>query len=126
MFAKRQPAVETVVGAGTTTRGEMNSKGTVRIDGRLEGRIRADWVFVGTPGIVAGDVVCRGMVVGGKVEGSVHAGELVDIKEHGQITGDIYTLKLCVSEGGVLEGHSYMAKSKEGEHKGVLPFASEK
>lgn len=126
MFAKRQPAVETIVGAGTVARGELNSKGTVRIDGTLEGRVRADWVFVGTPGVVAGDVVCRGMVVGGKVEGSVHAGELVDIKEHGQVTGDIHTLKLSVSEGGVLEGHSYMSKAKEVEHKGVLPFVSEK
>jgi cytoskeletal protein CcmA (bactofilin family) len=126
VFTKKQPAMETIIGVGSVTRGDLSTKGTVRIDGTLEGRIRADWIFIGTPGVVNGDIVCRGMVVGGKVEGSVHAGELVDIKENGQVTGDIYTSKLAVSEGAILEGHSYMSQAKGVEHKGVLPFISEK
>jgi cytoskeletal protein CcmA (bactofilin family) len=65
------------------------------------------------------------MIVGGKVEGTVHATELVDIKASGETLGDIYTLRLAVSEGGVFEGRSYMNKAKEADNRAVLPFLSE-
>jgi cytoskeletal protein CcmA (bactofilin family) len=126
MFGKRQPAMETVIGSGTFVSGELNSKGTVRIDGTLEGRVRADWIVVGQSGTVGGSITCRGVIVGGKTEGTIHANELVDIKEKGEVVGDIYTLRLAVSEGGTFEGHSYMNRTKEVERGGVLPFAHEK
>jgi cytoskeletal protein CcmA (bactofilin family) len=125
-FAIRQPAVETIIGAGSFLRGEVASKGTVRIDGTFEGRVRADWIVVGESGVVGGAVICRGMIVGGKIEGTIHAGELVDIKTTGSVSGDIYARRLAVSEGGVFEGHSYMNKAREAENRSVLPLVSEK
>jgi len=125
MFARKQPAVETVIGAGSFVRGELTSKGTARIDGTFEGRVRADWIIVGESRVICGTIVCRGMIVGGKVEGTVHATELVDIKASGETLGDIYTLRLAVSEGGVFEGRSYMNKAKEADNRAVLPFLSE-
>ena len=126
MFASRQPAIDTMIGAGSFIRGEVTSKGTVRIDGTFEGRVRADWVIVGESGVIMGAVACRGMIVGGKVEGTAHAGELVDIKTTGAFSGDIYSPRLAVSEGGLFEGHSYMNKTREAENRGVLPFVAEK
>ncbi len=126
MFGKRQPAMETIIGAGTFFSGELSSKGTVRIDGALEGRIRADWIIVGDSGTVVGNIICRGMIVGGKIEGTVHAAELVDIKASGGLLGEIHAARLAVSEGGTIEGHSYMNKANEIDHRGVLPFTSEK
>ncbi len=126
MFGKRQPAMETIIGEGTFFSGELSSKGTVRIDGALEGRIRADCIIVGDSGTIVGNVVCRGMVLGGKIEGTVHAAELVDIKANGSLFGEVHAARLAVSEGGAIEGHSYMNKTKETQEKGVLPFPSEK
>ncbi len=125
MFVKRQAAIETVIGAGSTVRGELKSEATVRIDGMFEGRVRADCVVIGQAGTVLGNIVCRAISVGGKIEGTVHAGELVDIKGTGEIIGDIYTLRLAVSEGGVMEGRSYMSRGRETERSSVLPFAVE-
>jgi cytoskeletal protein CcmA (bactofilin family) len=126
MFGKQQRAMETIIGEGTCFTGELSSKGTIRIDGALEGRIRADWIIVGDSGAIAGNAVCRGVIVGGKIEGIVHAVELVDIRAKGSIPGEIHTARLAVSEGGAFEGQSYMSKAQEGERKGVLPFANEK
>jgi cytoskeletal protein CcmA (bactofilin family) len=98
----------------------------MRIDGGFEGRVRADWIIVGESGVIGGTIVCRGMIVGGKVEGTVHAGELVDIKTTGFVSGDIYAPRLAISEGGLFEGHSYMSKTRETENRSVLPLVSEK
>lgn len=118
--------MQTIVGGDSMIRGDLNSRGTLRIDGTIEGRVRADWVVVGEPGTIRGDVVCRGVVVGGKVEGTIHSSELVDIKTKGQVFGEVYTARLTVSGGGVLEGRSYMIQSKETDGSGVLPFVLEK
>ncbi len=125
MFGKRQQTVETIIGEGTCFTGELTSKGTIRVDGVVEGRVRADWLIVGETGVIGGNAVCRCVIVGGKIEGSVHAAELVDIKSKGSILGDIHTARLAVSEGGAFEGQSFMNKAQEAG-KGVLPFAAEK
>lgn len=126
MLTRKQPVMETIIGIDSAARGELNTKGTLRVDGTAEGKVRADWVIVGEPGTIRGDVICRGIIVGGKVEGTIHASELVDIKGKGEIRGDIYAAKLAVSEGGVLEGHSYMNQTRESDRTSVLPFVTER
>jgi cytoskeletal protein CcmA (bactofilin family) len=126
MLIKRQPVMETIIGIDSTIRGDLNSKGTLRIDGTVEGRVRADWVVVGEAGRINGNIVCRGTIVGGKVEGIIRSSEIVDIKSKGAVLGDIYTVKLAVSEGGLFEGRSHMSREKEKEHGSVLPFLPEK
>lgn len=70
MFTKKQPDVETVIGGGSTIVGELRSTGTVRVDGVLEGGASVDWVIVGEGGLIRGNVICRGSVVGGGWKGT--------------------------------------------------------
>ncbi|NIT03463.1 polymer-forming cytoskeletal protein, partial [Candidatus Saccharibacteria bacterium] len=46
MFAKGEK-LESFIGQNTQFRGEMSTKGTLRIDGNVEGNINADWLIVG-------------------------------------------------------------------------------
>ena len=69
MFGKKQPRLETIIGPETTLQGELNTTGTVRIDGTLEGNVNAGWVIIGEKGSIKGDVTSKGMVVGGKITG---------------------------------------------------------
>lgn len=126
MFVKKQAAIETIIGASSIVRGELKSEATIRIDGMFEGRVRADCIVVGEAGTILGNIVCRAISIGGKIEGTIHARELADIKASGEVTGDIYAARLAVSEGGVLEGHSYMRKGQELERGSVLPFTAER
>ncbi len=109
MFGKKQPKLETIIGPDTTLTGELNTKGTVRIDGVLEGDLSAEWVIVGEKGCINGDVTARGMVVGGKVIGNSRSSDVVEIKQKGEVVGEIYTTNLIIMEGAVFEGHSYHA-----------------
>ncbi len=113
MFGKKQPRMETIIGPQTTLQGELNTTGTVRIDGMLEGNINAEWVIIGENGSIKGDVTAKGMVVGGKVKGNIRSGDVVEIKQKGEVFGEIYTTNLVIMEGAVFEGRSYMQRSKE-------------
>jgi len=122
MFGKKETTLMTVIGADSSLRGELQSKGTVRIDGTFDGNIQADWVIVGESGLIRGDVMSRGTTVGGKVEGSIRCSESAEITPKGQVRGDISTPKLSIGEGGLFEGRSHMLKAADAERSTVLPL----
>jgi len=113
MFGRSATKLETVLGADSTVKGEMVVRGTVRIDGNLEGDIRADWVIVGETGRIRGNVKARAIVVGGRVDGNIEGSEIIELKDKAQVIGEICTLKLSISEGALFEGQSSMKKRKE-------------
>ncbi len=113
MFKKTQQGVETLIGADTFIKGELNSKGTVRIDGSFEGIINADWVIVGESGRIKGDIKSRGTIIGGKVEGNINSSEVIEIKHKAEVHGEICTQKLSISEGAIFEGQSCMQRPEK-------------
>jgi cytoskeletal protein CcmA (bactofilin family) len=113
MFGRSATKLETVIGADSTVNGEMTVRGTVRIDGCLEGDIRADWVIVGETGRIRGNVRARTTVVGGRVDGNIESTEIVELKDKAQVIGEICTGNLAISEGALFEGQSSMKKRRE-------------
>jgi len=122
MFGKKETTLTMMIGADSSLRGELESKGTVRIDGTFDGTIQADWVILGESGLIRGDILSRGTLVGGKLEGSIRCSETVQITPKGKVRGDIFTPKLSVAEGGILDGSSHMMEAKEAERSTVLPL----
>jgi len=108
MFGKRSGNLETIIGDGTRVAGQVTVKGTIRVDGIVEGDVHADWVVVGETGRIVGNTRSRGMVVGGSVEGNIEAAESVELTGKSSMTGEIRTPKLSVSEGAVFDGCSRM------------------
>jgi cytoskeletal protein CcmA (bactofilin family) len=118
MFSsKKHPKLEVIIGSDTVIKGEMTSKGTVRIDGRFEGNLVAEAVIIGEGAYLLGDITSKTMLAAGRITGNVHSVESVEIQPRGEVCGDIYTSRLSVAEGGVFEGRSYMQKSRELEYK---------
>lgn len=105
---KNNEKLESFIGANSSFKGDIKTKGTIRIDGNMEGNVDSDWLIVGEKGILKGDVRANGVIVGGKVEGMVTAREIIEIKGKGEISGDINTPKLSVSEGAILNGKATM------------------
>lgn len=108
MFTRRSEKLESFVGENSHFIGNIETKGTIRIDGFLEGNIQADWVILGGKANVKGNIIARGIVLGGKIEGNLLAREVVDVKAQGVITGDIEAGKFLVMEGGILNGRVSM------------------
>jgi cytoskeletal protein CcmA (bactofilin family) len=113
MFGKGSRKLETIVGDGTRVAGQVSVKGTIRIDGIVEGDVHADWVVVGEAGKILGNTLTRGMVVGGSVEGNIEATETVELMGKASMTGEIHAPKLSIAEGAVFDGRSRMKSETE-------------
>lgn len=113
MIGKKQSSLETLIGQDSLFRGELVSKRVLRVDGVIEGNVQADFLIIGKTGSVKGDIFVRGVEVNGSVEGTIKAEEVVEIRPEGTVRGDIYTVKLIISEGALFAGHSYMRRPGE-------------
>ena len=109
---KGDPTQLTIIAVGTSITGDVVSEGIVKIEGRIEGSVRAaSQVLIAKGGLVAGDIHTREAVVGGEVQGSVHAEERVEIQSTASVEGDIVTLKIQIAEGGRVSGALKMIES---------------
>ena len=89
--------------------GDLDTGGSLRIDGKLEGNVRrADTVVIGVGASMTGDVHAREVVIGGTIIGNVHATERVELQATAIVTGDIVTQTILVQEGGVVNGRVLM------------------
>lgn len=108
-------SLETLIGQDSIIRGEIISKGVVRLDGTLEGSIQADYLILGRSGSVKGDMSAREIVIDGTVEGDLQAEELVEINPDGAVEGNIRTAKLIITEGAFFSGTSFMERPRKVE-----------
>ena len=130
MFRKGSKKLETIVGGDTRIAGKVYAEGTIRVDGVVEGDVQSDWVVVGETGRILGNARARGMVVGGSVEGDIHATETVELREKATMVGEIHAPKLTISEGAVFDGRVRMkgdvepAGNQEGNIRSLIPSKS--
>jgi len=120
MFSKDTEKRESLIGANTDFQGELNVKGTLRVDGQVDGRLNAECVILSETAVVKGEITAKKIIVGGKVEGNLRAQEILEIRAKGKVLGDIFTNKLSVMQGGEFNGKIEM---KIDESK-VLDFQS--
>ena len=118
LLARRSGPTSTPAPAGTgyslldaqlSVSGDLDTVGSLRIDGKLEGNVRrADTVVLGVGATMSGDVHAREVVIGGTITGNVHATERVELQATAIVTGDILTQTILVQEGGVVNGRVLM------------------
>lgn len=124
MLGGKAKKLETIIGKDSEFRGEVSATGTVRIDGTVEGNIRADWVVVGETGTIRGNIRSRGTVTGGRIEGNIDASEITELKPGSNVCGEIRTGKLVISEGAVFDGISRMNADERQTADGEVIFMS--
>jgi cytoskeletal protein CcmA (bactofilin family) len=94
-----------LLNANLTLTGDIESDGTVRIDGRLEGSVRrAAVVILGTGATIKGNITAREVLVGGTVEGNIDAADRIELQPSAVVTGDIEAGAILIREGGVVRG----------------------
>jgi cytoskeletal protein CcmA (bactofilin family) len=85
--------------------GDIDTDGSLRIDGNLDGTIRrADTVVLGVGARMRGNVHAREVIIGGAITGNVFATERVELQPTAIVNGDITTQVVLVQEGGVVNG----------------------
>ena len=86
-------------------RGDIETDGTIRVDGRVEGHAhRAGTLIVGTGGGVVGDVDAREVIVAGTIEGNVTATQRIEIESGAAVHGEIRAGAMLLRDGGAVNG----------------------
>ena len=107
--------VVSVIGPGMEIVGDIKCDGTVRVEGRVEGSIKATKsVVVGKDGTVKGDIETQDVVVAGAVTGTVFGASRVELQETCRVEGDIRSRRVKLDEGGTVEGRLHMGSEAAG------------
>ena len=105
----------TLIGEDAVVHGTLCVKGSLRVEGMVEGDIAdAVTVEIGKKGRVKGNVAAEAVSVAGLLEGDVLASRHVEILAQARLAGNIRTRALRVEDGAFFEGSCSM-RSAQGE-----------
>ncbi len=94
-----------VIDARLVVHGDIETDGTVRVDGRVEGTThRADTIIVGPGGAVWGNIEARDIAVAGTIHGNVRATGRLEIEPGAAIEGEVHAATMVLHEGGAVNG----------------------
>ena len=117
-----QSRVTSILGEGTSWKGEITGKGGIRIEGLFEGTIDLDGlIIVSRTGRVESELIkADSVIVGGSVRSDIEANR-VEIRSTGKVWGDVKAARFTTEEGAYLRGKIQM----EEESPRDLPAAED-
>lgn len=99
-------SINSIIGRGSTIRGDMKINGFMRIDGDLDGNLETTGnVIVGENARINGNITAKSITVSGIVKGNIIAPESVRLLSTCAVIGDIQTHRLQADENVILHGH---------------------
>lgn len=106
-----QDTVISIVGPGMTVVGDVDTDGTLRVEGRVEGTIRAGKaVVVGKEGEVDGRVFTQDAVIAGRVTGSIQAASRLELQATARVEAEVRARRMQLEEGAELNGPLMMGE----------------
>ena len=101
-----------MIGKDTVIKGDVESSGDIRVDGKLIGSLKVNGkVIVGPTGAVEGDIYCKQAELSGLVKGVLKCEELTTLKSTSKVELDMITKQLCIEVGAVFTGKCQMSQT---------------
>lgn len=99
----------TLIGSGTTLKGDISSNSDLRIDGTIIGNIRSSAkIVIGASGVVEGDLEGNQADIVGKVSGNIKVKDILQLRGDCVVSGNIYANKLQVEPTATFNGQCHM------------------
>ncbi len=107
--------VTSILGEGTSWKGDISGSGGIRIEGLYEGTIELEGlIIVDQKGRVECDLIkADTVIVAGAVRSNIQA-KRVEIRSTGRVWGDVTTVKFTTEEGAYLRGKIQMEEEEKG------------
>ena len=104
----------TVIGPDATFKGELTFESSARLMGKIDGTITAKGrLEVSAGSECKATISAKEIIVHGHIQGNVEAGDLVELKPKGMITGDIVAARMSMAEGAAIDGHCRIGVSNK-------------
>src|SRR5262245_35315575 len=98
--------------------GRYTCAGTVVLNGKLKGEIRArDTLIIGVTGRVQAAVQAGHLIVYGEIVGNVTATTRVELKSGARVTGDITAPEIVMEKGVLLRGQCRMDSPQKSDRE---------
>lgn len=111
-MADTNPVGTLLVGEGVFMNGTIKVPGLATIDGKIEGAITADTIYITANGAIKGKTTADHIRVGGEITDTTVANKTLVVESAGTITGSITYADLEIKKGGSLQGS--ILKVREG------------
>jgi cytoskeletal protein CcmA (bactofilin family) len=123
MKKQQDEQIKAYMGEDTEFNGELSFEGTVRIDGKFEGKVTTEDIFIiGETGHVSAEIFAGTVVCMGRVEGTVVASKKIEIHSTSKVMGDVKSPAIYIELGGVLDGSCDMTE----QGSKTVPLVKEK
>ncbi|MDY6935165.1 MAG: polymer-forming cytoskeletal protein [Spirochaetota bacterium] len=110
-----------VIGENSYFAGAFHINGSLRIDGRFEGKyLQAEQLYIGPDGKIKTNINAISVIVEGLVIGNINASNRVLLMPTARILGDIKTPELIIQNGVILEGRCTISNDLKSSAKNLI------
>ena len=97
------------IAEGASIQGELNTVGSIRIEGEIKGTISTNEKLVtGNSSKVIGDVTAKNADIEGIIEGNISISEKLVLKKGSKVLGDIVSNTIIIEDGAFFTGKCEM------------------
>jgi cytoskeletal protein CcmA (bactofilin family) len=112
--ATEQGSLNSIIGQGCKFKGDIELKGTIRIDGEFDGQVKCpETLIIGKTGVVKANVDVKNAIIGGKLVGNITGTNKIELQSGSHVEGDIQTARLVIDEGVFFAGSCKMGPGKK-------------
>lgn len=102
-------AIDSLIGAGTVIKGDIQFAGGLRIDGEVHGNVRAtsgtdSRLVISEKACVEGEISVAHVIINGAVNGPVHADEFLELQSRARVCGDVSYNHIELHLGAIVQG----------------------
>ena len=135
MFKKQKPgpreghAVDTLIGAHVTIRGDVEFSGGLYVEGTIHGKVTAEdgsaaVLTIADDGHVEGEVRAPVVVISGRMTGDIHAAERIELAANARVNGNIHYKVVEMAAGAMITGRLIHADAPLAQLTGPEPVAA--
>jgi cytoskeletal protein CcmA (bactofilin family) len=102
--------ISTLLGRDTVIEGTLAFKETIRVDGRVSGKLVSEkgTLIVGENAVLDADIQVGVAIVRGRINGRLEASQRIEIHAPAQVNGDISAPSVAIASGVVFNGNCAM------------------
>ena len=110
-----------IIGENSYFTGNFYINGSLRIDGRFEGKyLQAEQLYIGPQGKIKTNINAVSVIIEGLVIGNINATNRVLLMPTAKILGDIKTPELIIQKGVILEGRCTISNDLKSSAKNLI------
>jgi len=104
-ISQQAKKIDTYIGGESAIKGDIESKSSVSIDGKIIGNITCEGeVIIGKHSIITGDIKAYSVNASGHIKGNINAVDFIKLTPTCKVEGDISARSFIADEGAIFNG----------------------